>query len=210
MEALTTGLLLRRNAEAWTLSIDNPFLEALKGGHVHPEVIEKFLRQCLHFADSTFVANAIVLAKAPIEARPVLLDLLTEAHENGEWLRRLVAGSSADRHPVHPVARGYGDFLARQAIEGYVCGVTALWALYRAIVDDWSAASVGADDALREFTDRFASGRRRENLVVLEELLDSALAEASPSQRAAAAAIVEQVAQYTLDFWTMSLEPEAV
>jgi thiaminase len=207
---LTTALLLRRNAETWRLSIDNPFLEALKGGHVAPENIERFVRQCLHFADAIFVANALVLVKAPVEARPCLLDLLTETHENGEWLRNLVSGTSADRHPVHPVSRAYGDFLARQAMDGYVTGATALWALYRAIVDDWGAAGVGADSALREFTDRFASPRRKAALERFEATLDATLSEASPSQCVAAIEAFEQVARYTLDFWVMSLEPEAV
>jgi thiaminase len=210
LETLTTALLLRRNEETWRLSVDNPFLEALKGGHVPPVNIERFVRQCLHFADAIFVANALVLAKAPVEARPCLLDLLTETHEIGEWLRRLVSGTSADRHPVHPVSRAYGDFLARQAMEGYITGAAALWALYRAIVDDWGAASVGADAALREFTDRFASPRRRAALARFEEVLNASFAEASASQRAAASEAFQQVAHYTLDFWVMSLEPEAV
>lgn len=210
METLTTALLLRRNEDTWRLSVDNPFLEALKGGHVSPEYIERFVRQCLHFADAIFVANALVLTKAPVEARACLLDLLGETLENGDWLRRLVSGTAADRHPVHPVSRAYGDFLARQAMEGYVTGATALWALYRAIVDDWGAASVGADAALREFTDRFASPRRKAALDRFEAILDAALAEASVSQRAAATAAFEQAAHYTLDFWVMSLEPEAV
>ena len=210
MDTLTTGELLRRNEDTWRLSIDNPFIEALKGGHVAPENIEKFVRQCLHFTDAAVVANALVLAKAPIEARPVLLDLLAETHETAEWLRRLVAGSASDQHPVHPVSRGYGDYLARQTIDGYLTGVTALWALYRAILDDWGAASVGADAALREFTDRFASERRRANLERLEELLDATYDQASVADRRTATAVFEQVARYTLDFWVMAVEPEAV
>jgi thiaminase len=210
LETLTTAALLRRNEETWRLSVDNPFIEALKGGHIPLDHIERFVRQCLHFADAIFVANALVLAKAPIEARSCLLDLLVETEQNADWLRRLVAGTSADRHPVHPISRAYGDFLARQAMEGYVTGVTALWALYRAIVDDWEAASIGADDALREFTDRFASTDRKANVERLQAILDATYAEASASQLAAAAAAFEQVAHYTLDFWVMSLEPEAV
>ena len=210
MEALTTGELLRRNEETWRLSIDNPFIDALKGGHVPPENIEKFFRQCLHFADAIFVANSLVLAKAPVSSRDVLLDLLAETHENAEWLRRLVSGTAADRHGVHPVSRAYGDYLARQTIDGYLTGVTALWGLYRAIVDDWGAASVGADAALREFTDRFASPRRRANLERLEQLLDTTYGEASAADRAAATAVFEQVAHYTLDFWVMAVEPEAI
>ena len=46
MDAMTTEVLLHRNAETWRLSIDNPFLEALKGGHVRPEVIEKGAPDC--------------------------------------------------------------------------------------------------------------------------------------------------------------------
>ncbi len=198
--------LLRFHRDLWRLANRNPFVLGVKDGSLAKAAFERWLVQDRHFAEGLFVAQSRVLAMAPPGDRALLLGGLHALAAELAWFESKLRARRLDSEgPVHPVCRGYVDYLQTLAFAPYAAAIVAVWALERAYLEAWGHARPGARP-YREYVERWTSASFARYVKRLEQAAAAALLAASARESAQAEAAFVQVVLYELDFWSMTLE----
>ncbi len=203
---MTLNELRQSVADVWQRATQHQFLTGVRDGTLPQRAFEVWLVQDYHFVRGLLPFQARCLALAPRTDQPVLVRGLGALVEELRWFEEQAARRSLRlQGPVHPVCRGYVNFLWALSFGPYVAQLVALWALERIYLEAWTHAQPGAEP-YRAFVARWTNPDFRSYVEELEAAAARALDGATPTEREAAEdAFVETVA-HEVRFWDMSWE----
>jgi thiaminase len=203
---MTLEELRQAVADTWHRATQHPFLVGVRDGTLPQRAFEVWLVQDYHFVRGLLPFQARCLALAPRPDQSVLVRGLGALVEELRWFEEQAARRSLPlQGPVHPVCRGYVNFLWALSFGPYVAQLVALWALERIYLEAWTHAQPGAEP-YREFVAHWTHPDFQGYVEELGAAATWALAGATPSEREAARdALVETVA-HEVRFWDMSGE----
>jgi thiaminase len=195
-----TEELLARHAAAWRAASRHPFLDGVRDGTLPEGAFATWLVQDHLFVQDLLQFQARLLARAPRHAQPVLAGGLVALEAELTWFEEQASQLSLElTGERHPTTEAYRRFMASLDARPFAAALTALWALERAYLEAWSAASPGAD-AYRPFVEHWTVPEFAAYVAALAAAADRALAE---DDTGAEAAFLE-TARLEAAFWEMS------
>jgi thiaminase len=203
--ATTVQGLIRKHRPLWNVTIRNPFVKGVRDGTMERELFDRWLVQARHMLEGHHAPVCRLLAAAPREDRPLLLQSLELIHAEIEWQRRRIVERGLDPAArVHPVISAMANYLVALGFQPYVVGLVAFWTQGRTYVDAWKARSP-APGMYRDFLRRFHQPRAVEWGRRMDRAANRALAGATESERDAAEQAFLRVVNDKLLYWTMTL-----
>jgi len=175
-------------ADSWQRATQHPFLTGVRDGTLAQRAFEVWLVQDYHFVRGLLPFQARCLALAPRPDQPVLVRGLGALVEELRWFEEQAARRCLSlQGPVHPVCRGYVNFLWALSFRPYVAQLVALWALERIYLEAWTHAQPGAEP-YREFVEHWTNPDFRGYVEELEAAAARALGDSNPAEEQAAGA----------------------
>ena len=197
--------LVRKHRPIWNITVRNPFVTGVHDGTLPREMFDGYLVQAHHLVEAHFAPTCRLLAAAPRQDRPLLLEGVELLRSEVEWYQRLLAERGLDPStPARPAILAMRSQLVALGFEPYVVGIVAFWAQAKTYADAWTSKRPHSG-AHRDFLERWGSRRSGAFARRLGRAADRAIAGARPRDRDAAEEAFLVVVRHKLAYWTAAL-----
>lgn len=199
MEEFSRSRLAAGAGELWALGTRAEFLDAVADGSLPAEAFSRWLVQDYRFVNGFTRFAAVTAAKTPRPAQSTLIAGLAALDDELGWFERHAAARGLDLgSELHPVCRGYVDFLIAAAYsEPYEVLLAIFYGVEVAYTVAWGRLE--ATGPYAEFITRWTHPEFQRYVSELERLAD---AHPHPRQQAA----FDRVMRYEREFWRMTWE----
>lgn len=204
---MATQELLKGLESGWEeATVGHKFIKACVDGSIKPEQFNTWLTQDYLYVRGFVTFAGGVLASAPDKHIEVLLNGIGALTDELNWFRAKAAkrGLKTENTGMQPACQAYRAAMAKLHSAPYAIQATAFWAIEACYNQAWAKVlNDGTAEQYKEFAHRWGNPEFGKYVAQLQQQADEALAQ-SPDQMDAARAVVRQVVQLELDFWSMA------
>ncbi len=202
---MAVAQLLVANDPEWLAATRHPFLAGVRDGTISGAAFDTWLGQDRLFVGDLLWFQARLLARAPRDARQVLVDGCAALVAELGWFEEMARQRGVDlTGEALPGTAGYRQLLERLDGEPAPVALTALWAVERVYLDAWTYASPGAPQ-FEPFVAHWTVPEFADYVAAL-----AGAADAHPAAPGQAESTVRDVLRAECRFWDTALEQGAV
>lgn len=205
--------LLKGTAGVWEKMLNHPFLKMTADGSIPDDTFKTWMRQDYIFVREAIPFIAVLLAKAPVELRQNLTQVLPALDNELKLFRQNAEahGVNLDDVQPSPTCHAYLQFLMATAYgRSFEEGFTVLYAAEKAYFDSWMEVKKNLKGVSRwqSFIDNWTSLAFQQYVAWLAATLDRLAAGQPKSALARLHDLFQMTARYEYLFWEMAATGE--
>ncbi len=205
--------LLQSTHSIWQSILNHPFLAAVADGSIDDEVFKTWMAQDYLYVRSAVPFLGILLARAPLDLRPMLGNSIVAFNNELELFRQQATdlGVSLTEEPS-PTCHAFSNFLLATAYDQpFEVGFTVLYAGEKAYLDAWKQikSSQSTSSPYQQFIDNWTSEAFHGYVDWLAATLDELAATSSETVVRAMEEHFLTTARYEYLFWNIATSGEA-
>ena len=205
--------LLNSAQGIWQGILNHPFLKMTANGSIGDDTFKIWIQQDYIFVQEAIPFIAVLLAKAPLDLRPVFIQILTGLDNELKLFRQIASahGVSLENLAPSPTCYAYNQFLMTTAHNcSFPEGFTVLYAAEKAYLDSWMEVknNLTVDSPWQEFIDNWTNEEFQKFVDWLASTLDKIALGKPESELEKMEALFLITARYEYLFWEMAAKEE--
>lgn len=205
--------LLDSAQEIWQAILNHPFLKMTANGTIPDETFKIWIQQDYIFVQEAIPFIAVLLAKAPLDLRPIFIQILTGLERELKLFRQIASahGVNLENIAPSPTCYGYNQFLMTTAHScSFPEGFTVLYAAEKAYLDSWMEVknNLTVENPWQEFIDNWTNEEFQKFVDWLASTLDKIALGKPESELERMEGLFLITARYEYLFWEMAAKEE--